>query len=212
MNKMCPTGKESRCGVAWYSVPNPPGSDHWLPLNTSVHRLHPLPESYSLPLLLGFLTSESHSTPTCKPEISLEPSSSLTPLHPVLCLQDHHSPLQHNASCSSVQSLNIHWKDWCWNSYTLAIWWEELTHWKRLWCWERLKAGGEGDHRGWDGWMASPTQWTWVWVNSRSWWWTGRPDVLQSIGSQRFGNNWVTELNWTESNYIVTFPVVMYGC
>ena len=57
---------------------------------------------------------------------------------------------------------------------TLAIWCEALTHWKRPWCWERLKAAGEGDDRGWDGWMASPTQWTWVWVNSESWWWTGR--------------------------------------
>ena len=66
------------------------------------------------------------------------------------------------------------------------------------WCWERLKAGGEGDDRGWDGWMASPTQWTWVWVNSGSWWWTGRPGVLQSMGSQRVGHDWVTELNWTE--------------
>ena len=50
---------------------------------------------------------------------------------------------------------------------------KQETHWKRLWCWEGLGAGGEGDDRGWDGWMASPTQWTWVWVNSRSWWWTG---------------------------------------
>ena len=60
------------------------------------------------------------------------------------------------------QSWNIHWKDWCWSwkSNTLATWCEELTHWKRPWCWERLKAGGEGDNRGWDGWMASPTQWT----------------------------------------------------
>ena len=66
---------------------------------------------------------------------------------------------------------------------TLATWCEELTHWKRPWCWERLKAG-EGDDRGWDGWMASPTKWTWVWVNSGSWWWTGRPGVLQSMGSQ----------------------------
>ena len=61
---------------------------------------------------------------------------------------------------------------------------QELTPWKRPWCWERLRAGGEGDNRGWDGWMASPTQWTWVWVVSRSWWWTGRPGVLQSMGSQ----------------------------
>ena len=53
----------------------------------------------------------------------------------------------------------------------LATWCEELTHLKRPWCWERLRAGGEGDDRGWDGWMASPTQWTWVWVDSRNWWW-----------------------------------------
>ena len=66
---------------------------------------------------------------------------------------------------------------------------------RQWWC-ERLKAGGEGVDRVWDGWMASLTQWTSVWVNSRSWWWTGRPGVLQSIGSQRAGRNWVTELNW----------------
>ena len=59
-------------------------------------------------------------------------------------------------------------------------------------------AGAEGDARGWDGWMASPTQWTWVWVNSRSWWWTGRPGMLQFMGSQRVGHDWATELNWTE--------------
>ena len=63
-------------------------------------------------------------------------------------------------------------------------WCKELTHWKRPWCWEGLRAGGEGDDRGWDGWMASPTQWTSVWVNSGSWWWTGRPGVLKSMGSQ----------------------------
>ena len=65
---------------------------------------------------------------------------------------------------------------------------------KRPWCWERLKAGG-GDDRGWDGWMTSPTQWTWVQVNSGSWWWTGRPGVLQSMGSQRVRHDWATELN-----------------
>ena len=72
-------------------------------------------------------------------------------------------------------SLNIHWKDWCWswNSNTLATSCEELTHLKRPWCWERLRAGGEGDDRRCDGWMASSTQWTWVWVDSGSWWWTG---------------------------------------
>ena len=79
---------------------------------------------------------------------------------------------------------------------TLATWCEELTHLKRPRCWERLTAGGEGDDRGWDGWMASLTQWTWVWVNSGSWWLTGRPGMLRFMGSQRVGHNWVTELNW----------------
>ena len=90
------------------------------------------------------------------------------------------------------QSLNIRWKDWCWswNSNTLATWCEELTHMKRPWCWKRLKAGGEGDDRGWNGWMASPPQWIWVWVNSGSWWWTGRPGVV------RVGHDWATKLNW----------------
>ena len=97
--------------------------------------------------------------------------------------------------------LGFHWKDWCWswNSNTLATWWEELTHLKRPWCWERLKVGGEGDHRGWDGWMASPTQRTWVWVVSGSWWWTGRPGVLRFMGSQRVEQDWATELNWTDT-------------
>ena len=77
---------------------------------------------------------------------------------------------------------------------TLATWCEELTHWKRPSCWERLKAGGEGDDRGWDGWMASPTQWTWVWASSRRWWWTGKPGVLQSMGLQ----SWTWLSDWTE--------------
>ena len=68
--------------------------------------------------------------------------------------------------------------------------------------WERLKAG-EGDDRGWDGWMASLTLWTWVWASSRSWWWTGRPGMLQSTGSQRVGHDWVTELNWSYFNYLL---------
>ena len=96
--------------------------------------------------------------------------------------------------------LRFLWKEWCWswNSSTLATSCKELTHWKRFWCWEGLGAGGEGDDRGWDGWMASPTRWAWVWVNSGSWWWTGRPDMLRFTGSQRVGHDWVTELNWTE--------------
>ena len=106
--------------------------------------------------------------------------------------------------CKEIQPvhpevLSVHRKDWCWswNSNTLATWCKELTHLKRPWCWERLKAWGEGDDRGWDGWMASPTQWRWVWVNSGSWWWTGRPGMPWSMGSQRVGHNWATELNWT---------------
>ena len=79
---------------------------------------------------------------------------------------------------------------------TLATCCKELIHWKRPWCWERLKAGREGDNRGWDGWMASLTWWTWVWVNSGRWWWTGKPGVLQSMRSQRVGHNWAIELNW----------------
>ena len=78
----------------------------------------------------------------------------------------------------------------------LATWCEGLTHFKRPSCWGRLKIG-EGDDRGWDGWMASPTQWTWIWASSGSWWWTGKPGVLQSMGSQRVRHDCVTELNWT---------------
>ena len=82
---------------------------------------------------------------------------------------------------------------------------KELTHWKRLWFWEGLGARGEGDDRGWDGWMASLTRWTWVWVNSGSWWWTGRPGVLWFMGSQRVGHDWATELNWWTFMYKSTY-------
>ena len=94
----------------------------------------------------------------------------------------------------------VHWRDWCWsrNSSTLATSCEEVTHWKKPWCWEGLGAGREGDDRGWDGWMASPTRWAWDWVNSGSWWWTGRPGVLQFMVSQRVRHDLATELNWTD--------------
>ena len=77
-------------------------------------------------------------------------------------------------------SPGVHWKDWCWswNCNTLATWCEELTHWRRPWCWEKLRAGREGDDRGWDSWMASPTQWTWVWASSGRWWRTRKPGML----------------------------------
>ena len=85
-----------------------------------------------------------------------------------------------NQSILKEISLNIHWQDWCWswNSNTLATWRKDSTHWKRPWCWERLKAGGEGDNREWYGWMVSLMRWTRVWVRSRSWWWAGRPGML----------------------------------
>ena len=104
-----------------------------------------------------------------------------------------------NLSILKRSVLGVHWKDWCWswNSSTLATLCKELTHWKRPWCWEILKAGGEGDDRGWDDWMASLTRCTWVWVASRCWWWTWRPGVLQFMGLQRVRRDWATELNWT---------------
>ena len=102
--------------------------------------------------------------------------------------------------------LGVHWKDWCWswNSNPLATWCEEQTHLKRAWCWEGLRAGGEGDDRGWDGWMASLTRWTRVGVISRSWWWAGRPGVLPFMGLQRVGHDWATELNWWPSKETVS--------
>ena len=116
------------------------------------------------------------------------------------------SPLDNRRSNQSIlmeSVLNIHWKDWCWswNPNTLATWCKELTHWKIPWCWEWLKAEGEGDDRGCDGWMASLTQWIWVWVSSGSWWWTGKPGILQSMGLQKVGQDWGTVLNWNELNW-----------
>ena len=84
------------------------------------------------------------------------------------------------------------------NSNTLPTRCEELTHWKRPWFWERLKAGGEGDDREWDGWMASPNGCTGVWASYRSFWWTEKPGMLQSIGLQRVGHGWSTELIWDQ--------------
>ena len=94
-------------------------------------------------------------------------------------------------------ALGVLWKEWSWswNSSTLATSCEELTHWKRLWCWEGLGAGGEGSNRGWDGSMASLTQWMWVWVNSRSWWWTGGLACCDSWGHKE--SDVIEQLNWT---------------
>ena len=106
--------------------------------------------------------------------------------------------LQGNQASQSyrISSLNIQWKDWCWswNSNTLATWCKELTYWNWPWCWERFRAGGEGDNRGWDGWMASLTQWTWVWASSGSWWQSGKPGVLQSMKLQRIEHDWTEQI------------------
>ena len=104
------------------------------------------------------------------------------------------------------------WKDWCWgwNSNTLATWCEELTPWKLPWCWESLRVGGEGEDRGWDGWMASLTWWTWVWVDSGSWWWTGRPGMLQFRGRKE--SDTTERLNWTEcqKSYLLRPPQTLF--
>ena len=114
-------------------------------------------------------------------------------------------------------ALNIHWKDWwrSWNSNTLATWCQEPTPWKSPWFWKRLRAGGEGDDRGWDGWMASLTQWIWVWARSGSRWWTGKLGVLPSMGHKELD----TMRDWTDFdlqklfvsnllfNYLPFFPL-----
>ena len=107
-----------------------------------------------------------------------------------------------------TSALGFLWKEWCWswNSSTLSTSCEELTHWKELWCWEGLGARREGNDRGWDGWMASLTWWIWVWVNSRSWCWTGRPGVLRFMGSQRVRHDWGTDLIWSEASF--SYPTV----
>ena len=94
-------------------------------------------------------------------------------------------------------TLNIHWKDWywSWSSNTLATWCEQLIHWKRSWYWERLEAKWEEGGRGWDGWMSSLTQWTWIWANARRQWRTGKPGLLRTVGSQRVRYDTGTEQN-----------------
>ena len=104
--------------------------------------------------------------------------------------------------------LNIHWKDWCWSgsSNALATWCKELIHCKRPWCWERLRAGGEEGDRGWGGWMASPTQWTWVWANAGRQWRTGKLGMLQSMRLQRVRYNLVTkQQRWLSSCSSIIF-------
>ena len=110
-------------------------------------------------------------------------------------------------NCKEIQPVHSEDQPWVFfgrndaKAETPILWPPHVKSWLigKDWCWEGLGAGGEGDDRGWDGWMVSPTRWTWVWVNSRSWWWTGRPGVLQFMELQRVGHDRATELNWTES-------------
>ena len=143
------------------------------------------------------------------PRFIMNVKSSKLKFHETKCKEKHNGDNYHEKSWESLgqqgdptstswrkSTLDSHWKDscWSWNSNTLATWCEELTHWKRPWCWERLRAGGEGDDRGWDGWMTSPTRWTWVWASSESWWYIGKHGVFLSTGSQQIGHNWAAEL------------------
>ena len=120
------------------------------------------------------------------------------------------SPLNARRSNQSILkeiNLHTHWKDWRWSCNTLVTWWEESTHWKRPWCWERVRAGGEGGDRRWDGWMASSTQWTPVWANSGRQWRTGKPGMLQSMVSQRAGHVWATEQQSILSNLFLIYLI-----
>ena len=103
--------------------------------------------------------------------------------------------LQGHQTSQWKSTLKIHWKDWwwSWSSNTLATWCEEPTHWKSSWCWERLRTRGGGADRGWDGWMASQIQGTWVWANSRKPWRAGKPGTLQLMGLQRIIHKLVPE-------------------
>ena len=110
-----------------------------------------------------------------------------------------------NGQSYRKSTLNIHCQDcwWSWSSDILATWCEEPAHCKRLWYWERLRAGGEGGDRGWDGWLVPPTQWTWVWANSGRYWRTGKPGVLQSMESQGVGYNLVNKQQQTTTKSLI---------
>ena len=123
--------------------------------------------------------------------------------------------LESPLDCKEIQPVHSEWdQPWVFSgrndakAETPVLWpphVKRLTHWKRLWCWEGLGAGGEGDDSGWDGWMASLTRWMWVWVNSGSWCWTGRPGMLQFMESQRVGHDSMTALTVLILNLLFPF-------
>ena len=112
--------------------------------------------------------------------------------------------LESPSDCTEIKSaLNIHWKDWCWSPNTLPTWCEVVTPRKDPDAGKDWRQGKKGTTGGWDGWMASPTRWTWVWTSSRSWWWTEKHCVLLSMGFQRIRQDWVTELSSVKSSKIL---------
>ena len=157
----------------------------------------PWTAAYQAPLFMGLSREEywsglSYPPPGDLPDPGIKPMSLVSPaLAGGFFTTESSGKPQVSKPIKVLKQILAH-SNFCSPSATSC---EELTHWKRLWCWERLGAGGEGDVRGWDGWMASPTRWTWVWMNSRSWWWTRRPGVLRFMGSQRVGHDSATELN-----------------
>ena len=112
---------------------------------------------------------------------------------PLDCRRSNESILKEISPECSLEGLMLKLK----LQYFGHLMWRADSFEKTLMLGKISKVGEEGDDRGWDGWMASPTQWTWIWVNSASWWWTGRPGVLQSMGLQRVRHDWATELKWT---------------
>ena len=127
--------------------------------------------------------------------------------------------LKSSLDCKEIQPVNLQGNQfWIFvgraeaEAPKLGTWCEELTYWKRPWCWETLRAGAERGDRGSEGWMTAPTWWTWVWANSRSWWWTRKPDMLQSMGSQSQSrlSNWTNCLIMGKGIFFVLIYSVLY--
>ena len=130
--------------------------------------------------------------------------------------------LESPLDCKEIQPVNpkgnqswilIRKKDWCWSANTLATWCKDPTHWKRPWCWERLKARGEGDGRGWDGWMASMTQWTWIWASSGRWWRTGKAWCAAVLGVvESDTTEWLNNITKITSYSEITVEMLCKDC
>ena len=160
------------CGCDWQGIQTSHGTAWWSPMSWG-KGAHHLCWNWAVPESLVTQASTAH---TCETVANSPPQMEGERWDMTLKWSTI------NIFCQSPKksTLNIHRKDWCWSwsSNTLATWCEEPAHQKRPWCWERSRAEGEGDDRGWDGWMASPPQWTWVWANSERQWRTRKPGML----------------------------------